>query len=229
MGVNWFEKDQLLPALTAQLEGADVVLDIGCGIRPQQLVKPRVHICCEPFGQYVEVLQQKCRNQPELSWVILQATLTEAVKMFPPQSVDTVFLVDVIEHLPKDEALQALAALEPIARRQLVLFTPLGFMPQSHPDGKDAWGLDGGAWQEHKSGWQPEDFGDGWSVLAAKVYHTTDNAGNVLAQPFGALWAIRNATAWTGGTLARGAGMTTREKVHAGVDRVLDLLHRIKS
>jgi hypothetical protein len=195
MGLTWVTAEEMLPALRRALVPVPVVLDIGCGIMPQPYLRPLVHICCEPFDQYVRVLQDKVRSEHDRTFVVLKATWAEALELLPPRSVDTVFLVDVIEHLEKEEGRRLLAATEGLARRQVVIFTPLGFMAQHHPDGKDAWGLDGGAWQEHKSGWGAEDFDASWQVYAAKVFHTTDNAGRPLETPFGALWAVKTTDA----------------------------------
>jgi hypothetical protein len=115
----------------------------------------------------------------------------EAVNFFPEKSVDTVFLVDVIEHLEKEEGRNLLALTEKIARKQVVVFTPLGFMPQHHEDGKDAWGLNGADWQEHKSGWLPEDFSEDWQFFIAKEFHLIDNLLQPLEKPYGAFWAIK--------------------------------------
>jgi hypothetical protein len=191
VALTWFEADDLLPAVRKALEPVAVVLDVGCGIMPQPYLRPLVHICCEPFDQYVRVLQEKVRGQADRTFVVLKASWSAALELFPPHSVDTVFLVDVIEHLEKEEGRRLLAATEGLARRQVVIFTPLGFMAQHHSDGKDAWGLEGGAWQEHKSGWGPEDFDLSWQIYAAKVFHTTDNVGRPLEKPFGALWAVK--------------------------------------
>ena len=103
--------------------------------------------------------------------------------------------MDVIEHLEKSEALDLLKRLkrtEALARKQIVLFTPLGFLPQEDLDGKDAWGLDGGAWQEHKSGWSPEDFDGSWRIYASKVFHTVDCFGRAFETPYGAMWAVKD-------------------------------------
>lgn len=191
MNISWFDAENLFPKAIDAMEKVDVVLDIGCGIIPQRFIRPLVHICCEPFAQYVEHLQEKIKDEFDRNYVVIKATWAEAINIFPPKSVDTVFLVDVIEHLEKEEALKLLHATEGIAKQQVVLFTPLGFMPQHHADGKDAWGLDGAHWQEHKSGWQPEDFGDQWEIFASKVYHVNDNMGRVLEAPYGAMWAIK--------------------------------------
>ena len=173
-----------------QLKDANVALDIGCGIMPQPYITPKVHICCEPFEQYVEVLQERFTGETDRTYVLLNLTWEEAVKKFPPASVDAVFLVDVIEHLEKEEGLRLLKETQSIVRGQIVLFTPLGFMPQTHADRKDAWNLEGGAWQGHKSGWLPEDFDENWKIYACSDYHKIDNLGNCLEKPFGAFWAI---------------------------------------
>jgi hypothetical protein len=192
MEVNWVAGNVLLSTAAGQLNPAKIVLDIGCGIIPQSLIKPQVHICVEPYYQYIQELQKRTINSQDRNWVILQAAWADAVKLFPDRSVDTVFLLDVIEHLEKDEARELLQATENIARQQIVIFTPLGFLPQKHPDGKDAWGFDGGVWQEHKSGWQPEDFDDSYQIVASKAVHIVDSMGRAFDKPFGAFWAIKN-------------------------------------
>lgn len=190
MSVVRVEADMLLATVAGRLEQVDLLLDIGCGIRPQQMVRPMTHICCEPCPQYVGHLQAAVAASFDRSYLVVNAGWREAVQLFPAGSVDTVFLVDVIEHLDKEEARELLQATVRLARRQIAVFTPLGFMPQSHGDGKDAWGLDGGAWQEHKSGWYPEDFGDAWDIFLADPFHLADNMGKPLDEPFGAFWAI---------------------------------------
>ena len=193
MKINWLEKSELVAAAVQAMHPVEVVMDIGCGIVPQNFIRPSVHICCEPYAEYVEHLQNKVANIEirDRSYVVLNMGWAEAVDYFPEKSVDTVFLVDVIEHLEKDEGRALLAKTEKIARQQVVVFTPLGFMPQHHDDGKDAWGLNGADWQEHKSGWLPEDFGDGWQIFASEVFHTVDSSSRELEKPFGALWAIK--------------------------------------
>jgi hypothetical protein len=182
-------------ACATRVRPARVVLDVGCGIRPQPIVVPEVHVCCEPYGEYVARLQADVAARDDRAWLVLQADWAQAVALFPPRSVDTVFLLDVIEHLDKETSLRLLRATERIAREQVVVFTTLGFLPQHHPDGRDAWGMGGGTWQEHRSGWEPADFGPGWEVLVAHDFHTHDNKGRPHAAPHGALWAIYEARA----------------------------------
>lgn len=194
MKITWLERSDLVATAMRAMQPVEVVLDIGCGIVPQRFVKPHVHICCEPYTEYVSHLQKNILNMEgrDRSYLVLNMGWNEVVRNFPEKSVDTIFLVDVIEHLEKEEGRALLEQTEKIARRQVVIFTPLGFMPQHHADGKDAWGLSGGAWQEHKSGWMPEDFaGEEWEFFAVHEYHTTFSDGQLTEQPFGAFWAIK--------------------------------------
>lgn len=191
MGIRWFEKGELVPAVLRDIEKVEVLLDIGCGIRPQNHVKPIVHICCEPFEQYVDHLQKEVAGRYDCNFVILKASWADAVKIFPPKSVDSVFLLDVIEHLEKEEAARLLKATEKLAKRQIVIFTPLGFLPQHHSDGKDAWGLDGGVWQEHRSGWEPNEFESSWEIYASREFHVADNMGSARERAHGAFWALK--------------------------------------
>jgi hypothetical protein len=52
--------------------------------------------------------------------------------------------------------------------------------------------LQGGDFQEHKSGWLPGEFSTEWEIYACEKYHCLDDDGNLLKKPFGAFYAIRN-------------------------------------
>lgn len=223
MSVTWVSSQELMETARRRLTQVRTVLDIGCGIRPQQMLKPLIHICCEPFSQYVDKLLNDCAGVHDRNYVILNAGWREAVELFPQQSVDTVFLIDVVEHLEKDEALELLHRTQALARRQVVIFTPLGFMPQVHDNGKDAWGMDGVAWQEHRSGWLPEDFDASWEVIVAEEFHTVDSLLRKLETPYGALWAI-----WTcRHAAASGAARPAKlQLLHALLDKLYDLACR---
>lgn len=189
--IQWFDRETLDRVITEYVQRVDVVLDIGCGVRPQAFFQPRLHICCEPYSEYVRILQNHFAEVPNV--VILRGTAQEIVGVMPDKSVDSVFLIDLIEHLERDEGHQLLRECRRIARRQIVLFTPLGFMPQEYQaDDVDGWGLRGGEWQAHKSGWTPDDFDPSWNILASEAYHTVSGTGEVLDPPFGAFWAIHN-------------------------------------
>jgi hypothetical protein len=67
--------------------------------------------------------------------------------------------------------------------------------PQEYDEGEaDAWGMDGGHWQTHRSGWYPAELaqvGGGWEAVVVPEFHHADQHGQPLARPFGAFWAIR--------------------------------------
>ncbi|MFD2442722.1 methyltransferase domain-containing protein [Bacillus sp. CGMCC 1.16607] len=178
--------------VSSKIQGADIVLDIGCGIRPQQFIVPKVHICCDPFHEYIEHLQTKVKkNQGKTSFIFIKATFDQILNLLPPKSIDTIFLLDVIEHIEKEEVKELLKMAQDLAKKQIIIFTPFGFMPQEHKNGKDAWGMNGGKWQAHKSGWTIEDFDDSWEIIIDKERHLVNNKGEKFVKPYSALWGIK--------------------------------------
>ena len=192
----WIEAQDFEKAVCARIREAGVVLDIGCGIRPQPFVKARIHICCEPFEEYLHRLM--IETQGSDSHIYLNCGIEQVAEMFPPASVDAVFLLEVLEHLPKDRARECLRKVVALARSQVVVSTPLGYLPQHNPAGPaDPWGMGGAEWQEHRSAWQPEDFpaAEGWEVVACRNFHRQDAYGAALAEPVGAMTAFYHAPA----------------------------------
>ncbi|HLP36105.1 class I SAM-dependent methyltransferase [Lacibacter sp.] len=193
--ITYTEPNQLEAQAAKKINNVNMVLDVGCGIRPQTFINPFVHICYDAHQQYLDVLQTKLTRRKtltgKLQYIFVNKTVDELISNFPRKSVDTIFLLDVIEHLDKNQGLELMKAFNEIARHQIVIFTPLGFVPQEHPDGKDAWGLDGGKWQQHKSGWTPDDFDNSWEFLVCKNFHSSDNLGNKHENEVGAFFAIK--------------------------------------
>lgn len=149
----------------------DIVLDIGCGIRPQNFFTPKVHICIEPFEQYREIIKP---HFPDNSTVLFfKEDALKSMEILDDNSVDSVFLLDLIEHLDKEDGHRLLSEADRVARKQIIVYTPLGFYPMHFQQSgeKDAWGLDGNELQEHKSGWEPKDFGKGWDFYICKNCH----------------------------------------------------------
>jgi SAM-dependent methyltransferase len=83
--------------------------------------------------------------------------ITRLEQHFPDRSFDCVLASDVIEHLTKKDGDRMIAAMERIARRRVIIFTPNGFLPQ-RPYG-------GNPFQEHVSGWTVDEMtGRGYRV-----------------------------------------------------------------
>lgn len=192
MKIHWVGAKDLEPTVRKKIRPTLTCLDIGCGIKPQTMFRHSIHVCCEPFLQYVEKLFEINKKRFKGRLVIIQVDWAQAMKIFPPRSIDTIYLIDVIEHLPKKEGKKLIKLAEQIARKQIIIFTPYGFMPQEHTDGKDAWGMDGASMQVHLSGWEPKDFGDSWGFYATKEFHQADNLGYTFKKPYGAFYAVRN-------------------------------------
>ena len=181
----------LLSAIEKAVRETEVVLDIGCGIMPINYFRPKLHIMVEPWKEYSDILSY--RHHGDKSMVILRTGGLEALQMLADNSVDSIFLIDVIEHLEKEIGQQIIVECERVAREQVVIFTPLGFMPQHVAHGqKDGWGLGGASMQEHRSGWEPEDFSDAWTFYVCDKFHMHDFKNDPLDQAYGAFYAVRN-------------------------------------
>lgn len=190
MGVTWHERREARRAVRARVRRTDVVLDVGCGIRPISWFRPRVHLVVEPHKPYIESMLGQ--HPDPTRFVPFNGTWDQVLPLLPDASVDSVFALDVIEHMEKDDGVAFLRQAERVARCQVMIFTPLGFFPQSyeHAEAQDRWGMDGAYWQTHRSGWEPEDFGEGWDLVCCKAFHTQDDEGNPLDEPFGAIWGF---------------------------------------
>ena len=97
----------------------------------------------------------------------------ELPELFQPGSFDCVVALDVIEHLPREDGERLIEAMEAVAAKRVLIFTPNGFVPQSPEPGNP--------FQEHLSGWSPEDF-------LARGYQVVGVSGwRPLRGPYGAI------------------------------------------
>jgi len=126
----------------------DLVFDVGAGLRPMNWYRPAHHICIEPHKPYADRLKAagfEVRN-------------AEALDVLSSDTAEAVYMLDVIEHMTRETGIACIEAASRYAR-QIVVFTPAGFLEQHG----DAWGMGGEVWQEHRSGWLPDDF-PGWAI-----------------------------------------------------------------
>lgn len=189
--MHYPDAEATLIAAQRNVVETDVVLDIGCGIMPMNYFRPKLHLMAEPWREYSDILAT--RYSGDKSVLILRLGAMEALSALQDNSVDSIFLLDVIEHLEKNVGESVIKEIDRVCRRQAVIFTPLGFMPQHMEEGeKDGWGLSGAEVQEHKSGWHPEDFGNGWEFHVCNTFHNQKYNGEPLETTFGAFFAIRN-------------------------------------
>ena len=148
------------------IKRANRVCDVGPGIRPALFYRAPYHLCIEPHEEYAHWLKSN-------GYPVVRQRAREALAGI--DRVGVVFMLDVIEHMEKEEGWETLRLAREKAD-QVVLFTPLGFHEQSYKEGdKDAWGMNGTYWQTHRSGWNPDEFPDA-RIFSDPVFHGTYGA-----------------------------------------------------
>ncbi len=183
-------RDGFFSAVAEKIKKTDTVLDIGCGIMPMKFFVPKIHILVEPFVDYVKMLQYKYSHLNHI--IIINQNSLDFLPTVPSKSINSVFLLDVIEHMDKEKGKLVLKEMERIAKDQVVIFTPLGFEEQDcESEEVDGWGLKGTKFQQHRSGWYPEDFENGYDFYVCKDFHQINWKGENI-EPFGCFFAIKN-------------------------------------
>lgn len=128
--------------LVKALQGSTSVLDVGCGSN-------------SPVGQLrgkarlvgIDVYDGSVKKSQELG-IHDEYHIHDVLKiqeLFKAGSFDSVVALDLIEHLEKPDGLALLDAMETIATKKVVVFTPNGFLAQGE--------YDSNPWQVHRSGW----------------------------------------------------------------------------
>ncbi|KKS42044.1 MAG: hypothetical protein UV61_C0003G0019 [Candidatus Gottesmanbacteria bacterium GW2011_GWB1_43_11] len=126
------------------------ILDVGCG--PGEREKDRRFqgadiLCFDIYTPYLEV----CKR---LGFQTKKGDARFLSRYFRPKSFDIVLALDVIEHMTRSEGRRFLKQLEIIARKQIIILTPLGWFPQDH----ECVGDGTNKHQQHKSAWYRKDF-----------------------------------------------------------------------
>jgi predicted TPR repeat methyltransferase len=118
------------------------LLDVGCGSSsPIKLFSHKL-FCVGVDAHEPSIEKSKNKGIHDEYFTMKFSELHEK---FKPQTFDCVLALDVIEHLSKDESQRLLDAMEKIAKKKVIVFTPNGFVPQE--------AFDNNPCQVHKSGW----------------------------------------------------------------------------
>jgi hypothetical protein len=152
------------------------VLDVGTGLMHslEDLPCP-VKVGLDAHRPYLE--HRRLANA-----VPVNASAIELERVFVPNALDLVTMIDVLEHFERSDAVDVLRQAESVARRRVVLFTPRGNFPQ---EGHDAFGMGGEELQRHRSQWEPADLtGLGYRVVVLAGFHGPWNSSFV--ESFGA-------------------------------------------
>jgi len=172
----------VLPAeLQHRFAQGSSVLDVGCGIRPQVVVPTNRYVGVDAHWPYIEAVDH--------SGEFIYSDWRAALRKFRRDEFDLVTALDFIEHLDRRDGLDFLRAAQRVGKAVLI-FTPLGPFPQHYGPGEsDAWGMDGGHWQTHRSAWTPDDFPN-WDIYELPSFHHHDSHKRPLEKPIGAFWAV---------------------------------------
>jgi SAM-dependent methyltransferase len=131
-------------SLARALAGCDSVLDLGCGPESPIARFPGMRrVGAELFEPY---LRQAATERHHEAYVMTDLRHP----CFRPESFDAVVLLDVLEHLTREDGERLLAEAVRLARRKVIVFTPNGFLPQE--------GYHENPYQRHLSGWSTEEL-----------------------------------------------------------------------
>ena len=124
------------------------ILDLGCGQgKPMALVKMRMKVQksvgVDLFKPYIE---QAKREKIHNEYVIKDIRKVK----YPNNSFDVVMASHVLEHMSERDAWKVLENMEKIAKKQVLIATPIG--EHYHP------AEDGNIWQLHQSAFTPDEF-----------------------------------------------------------------------
>lgn len=135
----------LISELRSALNGCQTVLDVGCGNESPLRFLSQQHLV--GVDGYSPSLEEARRAGTHDEYVL--GNVLQLEKLFQGRRFDACAGMDIIEHLPKEDGWRMLEAMERLASRRVVIFTPNGFMPQRSRNGD---------LQEHLSGWTAEEM-----------------------------------------------------------------------
>ncbi len=130
--------------LRRELEGCERVLDLGCG--PDSCIK----YANVPYSVGVEMYDEYLKKTKELKRhnEYIKSDVTKI--NFPDKSFDAVMLIDVLEHLKKEDGQELILKMQKWAKKKVIILTPNGFVHQDE--------IDNNPLQVHMSGWNADDF-----------------------------------------------------------------------
>jgi len=86
-------------------------------------------------------------------WEPMIVDARRLIERLGPKSVDVVQACDFVEHLTKDDSRRMLADFEAVARKAVLLFTPIGFVHSPAEDSESD-----NPYQRHLCGWTYEEL-----------------------------------------------------------------------
>ena len=130
--------------LQRHLRDCDTVLDLGCGpSSPLQHCNVAWTVGVEAYPPYIRESAQ--------AGIHSACVLGDVTRLgFAPKSVDAVIVIEVLEHLEREDGEALLNQAARWARKRVIVTTPNGFLPQR--------ALGGNPRQRHRSGWTVDEM-----------------------------------------------------------------------
>lgn len=151
-----FPFQRFFGVLEREVGSCDSLLDVGCGEQsPISFFARRLPytVGIDAFEPAIAMSRARRIHDEYRCMNVL-----DIEREIPDRSFDCAAALDLIEHLTKEDGLRLLRAMERIARRKVVVFTPQGFLPQHAVGGNE--------FQRHLSGWKVDEMrGMGYRVL----------------------------------------------------------------
>ncbi len=141
--MNWLGQ-LILP----YIEPNDSVLDLGCGMVSATGNIGANHFAVDCYVPYLEELSRKGMK-------VLMGHLPGIINIFLQGSWDHVLLLDVVEHLKKEDAITTIIGAKNIARKSVFINTPKGFVNQT---ANDLLGGGKNKWQQHLCGFEQSEL-----------------------------------------------------------------------
>jgi predicted TPR repeat methyltransferase len=138
-----YAKDYATELKNEIVGSCQTLLDVGCGTN--SLVSRFSNQLSYTVGVDCFAPSLRASRTSGIHRDYVQMNALDVGAYFGNESFDCVLASDVIEHLSKRDGWKLLAAMERIARRKVMIFTPNGFLHQ------DEYG--GNPYQAHLSGW----------------------------------------------------------------------------
>jgi SAM-dependent methyltransferase len=140
------DKGMIYHALSAS---AGSVLSVGCGNgEKDRFITRRRNRGCRLVGvDLFEPYLRACRDSRAYDALVM----ADASRLpFAARSFDTVIGAEIVEHLEREEAERLLDEMERIARREVIVTCPVGYLNQDEYDDNPL--------QVHRSGFTPAEF-----------------------------------------------------------------------
>jgi hypothetical protein len=141
------------------------ILDVACGLSlKSQYIPADIRVGVDIYRPYLAKIDAR------VPYTTVVHDVRKLDEVFIDKSFDLVLMLDIIEHLEKDESLALLQTAERLARVAVIIETPEGYVPQNI----DIWGHGGDEFQTHRCGWEKAELESlGYRVLR-RLYKMQD-------------------------------------------------------